>query len=215
MRASIEERAGDPLFRRDSLFRDDGQRITVYPRRGRLFLSSMLQFALLAGIGCVFTFLTIDNLLAWICFVLVACLLVWAFLATLYRLAIRKPSLVVGPDGIHDDGSLLGSGVGLIRWDEILAVYPTTISQSRVKRRYLVIMVTDFRAIRRRLPLLKRLAFFSNIYASFSRLLIMQTMLETPVDNLAQQIDQYVGSHAPPGWREGAQADGAPTPDDK
>src|SRR6185437_7911121 len=26
MRASIEERAGDPLFRRDSLFRDDGQR---------------------------------------------------------------------------------------------------------------------------------------------------------------------------------------------
>jgi hypothetical protein len=147
--------------------------------------------------------------------VLVACLLVWAFLATLYRLAIRKPSLVVGPDGIHDDGSLLGSGVGLIRWDEILAVYPTTISQSRVKRRYLVIMVTDFRALRRRLSFLKRLTLWSNIYARMSLLLIMQMMLETPVDDLTQQIVHYVEGHAPPGWREGAQADGAPTPDDK
>jgi len=43
----------------------------------------------------------------------------------------------------------------------------------------------------------------------------MQTMLETPVDDLAQQVDQYVESHAPPGWREGAQADGASTSDEQ
>lgn len=204
MHATGEELNGDPLFRRDALFRDDGQRITVYPRRRRLIISCILEAAILAGIACVFAFVRTDDPRLWIGLGLFACILIPVFLTTLYRTLIRKPTLVVGPDGILDDGSLLGSGVGLIRWDEILAVYPTTISSSGIKRRYLVIMVTDFRAIRRRLPLLKRLAFFSNIYASFSRLLIMQTMLETPVDDLAQQIDQYVEGHAPPGWREGA-----------
>jgi hypothetical protein len=48
-----------------------------------------------------------------------------------------------------------------------------------------------------------------------SQVLIMQMMLETPVDDLAQQIAHYVEGHAPPGWREGSQADGASTSDDK
>jgi len=50
-------------------------------------------------------------------------------LAHIYRLAIRKPSLVVGPDGIFDDGTLIWSGVGLLRWNEILAVTPDARKQ--------------------------------------------------------------------------------------
>jgi hypothetical protein len=75
-------------------------------------------------------------------------------------------------------------------------------------------MVADLPALRRRLPLLKRLA-LRNTFSGMSQLLIMQSMLETPVDDLAQQIDQYVGDHAPPGWREDAKADGASTSEEK
>ena len=38
MRAIGEEINGDPLFRREAHFRDDGQRIAVYPRRRRLVI---------------------------------------------------------------------------------------------------------------------------------------------------------------------------------
>ena len=136
------------------------------------------------------------------------CLLIPICLSTLYRLAIRKPSLVIGPDGIFDDGSLLWSGVGLIRWDKVLAVFPTTRSSGRVKQHFLDITVTDLPEIRRRLPLLKRLA-LSSTYSRMSQLLIGQSLLESPVDELAQQIDQYVEGHAPPGWRDRAAERGA------
>ena len=133
---------------------------------------------------------------------------------TLYRLVIRRPSLVVGPDGILDSGSFIWSGVGLVHWNEILAVYPATRTSGPVKNHFLDIMVSDLPAIRRRLPFLKRLS-LRNTFSGMSQLLIMQTMLETPVDDLAQQIAHYVEGHAPPGWREDAKADGASTSEEK
>lgn len=212
MRTTGEDLNGDPLFRRDVLFRDDGQRITVYPRQRRLILSCVIQAAILAGIGCVFAFVRTDDLGVWIGLGICACLLIIFFPVTLYRLVIRKPALVVGPDGILDSGSFIWSGVGLVHWNEILAVYPATRTSGWIKQHFLDIMVADLPAIRRRLPLLKRLA-LRNTFSGMSQLLIMQSMLETPVDDLAQQIDQYVGVHAPPGWREDAKADGASASD--
>lgn len=217
MRAAGEELNGDPLFRRDVLFRDDGQRITVYPRRRRLILMCVGQAAIVVGIACVFAFVRPNDPRVWIVWIwsgLCACLLIPILLATLNRTLICKPSLVVGPDGILDNGSLPGSGVGLIRWDEILAVYPTSRSSGPAKYHFFDIMVADLSTIRRRLPLLKRIA-LRTTYSRMSQILIMQTMLETPVDDLAQQIDQYVEGHAPPGWREGAQADDASTSDEQ
>jgi len=211
MRAAGEALNGDPLFRRDVLFRDDGQRITVYPRRRRLILSCVVQAAILAGIVCVFAFVRTSDPRIWISLGLLVCVLIPVFLATLYRLAIRKPSLVVGPDGILDSGTILWSGVGLLRWDEILAVYPTMRSSGWVKQHFLDIMVADLPTIRRRLPLLKRVALRST-FSGMSQLLVAQMMLETPVDDLAQQVDQYVESHAPPGWRDRAVEDDASTP---
>src|SRR5690349_7810334 len=151
----------------------------------------------------VFAFVRTADLRIWISLGLVACVLFPIFLATLYRLLIRKASLEIGPDGIFDSGSLLWSGVGLIRWDEILAVFPTTRSSGRVKQHFLDIMVTDLPEIRKRLPLLKRLA-LSSTYSRMSQVLIGQSLLATPVDDLAQQVDQYVATHAPPGWRDRA-----------
>jgi hypothetical protein len=213
-RAAGEELNGDPLFRHDVLFRDDGQRITVYPRRRQLILSCVMQTAILVGIGCVFAFVRADDLGVWIGLGIFACLLVIFFPVTLYRLVIRRPSLVVGPDGILDSGSFIWSGVGLVHWNEILAVYPATRTSGWLKQHFLDVMVADLPALRRRLPLLKRLA-LRNTFSGMSQLLIMQSMLETPVDDLAQQIDQYVGDHAPPGWREDAKADGASTSEEK
>lgn len=207
-RAAGEELNGDPLFR------DDGQRITVYPRQGRLILSCVMQAAILVGIGCVFAFVRTDDLGVWIGLGIFACLLIIFFPVTLYRLVIRRPSLVVGPDGILDSGSFIWSGVGLVHWNEILAVYPATRTSGWLKQHFLDIMVADLPAIRRRLPLLKRLA-LRNTFSGMSQLLIMQSMLETPVDDLAQQIDQYVGDHAPPRWREDAKADEASASEEK
>lgn len=217
VRAAGEELNGDPLFRHDVHFRDDGQRITVYPRRRRLVFMCVAQMTILAGIGCIFAFVRPDDVRVWSVLGLLGvlvCLLIPICLSTLYRLAIRKPSLVIGPDGIFDDGSLLWSGVGLIRWDKVLAVFPTTRSSGRVKQHFLDITVTDLPEIRRRLPLLKRLA-LSSTYSRMSQLLIGQSLLESPVDDLAQQITQYVEGHAPPGWREGAKADEASTPNEE
>lgn len=196
-----------------TLFRDDGQRITVYPRRRLLAFRCVVQAAVLAGVGCAFAFLRVGNLLLWIGLGSFGCLGGVIFLATLYRLVIRKPSLVVGPDGILDDGTLLWTGVGLIHWDKILAVFPSTRSAGWTKQHFLTIMVTDLPEIRRQLPLLKRLA-LSNTYSQMSQLLVGQSLLETPVADLAEAIDRYAEAHAPAGWRasvEEQEDDSAPT----
>lgn len=213
MRAVGEEVNGDPLFRREVLFRDDGQRIVVYPQRHRLIINCAMLVAILAAIGFASALRgSTDALVLWILLGLFACILIYGFLANLYRLVIRKASLVVGPDGILDDGSLIWSGVGLLRWDEILSVTPTTRSSGSVTYHYLDILVSDFPAIRRRLSLLKRFA-LRNTNSGMSQLLIPQWMLETPIDDLAAQIDQYVETHAPPGWRGIGTADDVPAPD--
>jgi hypothetical protein len=141
LRAAGEELNGDQPFHTAVLFRDDGVRITVYPRRWRLILIALLQTALLTGIGVAFAFIRVDELQQWLLWGLLgmlAGLLLAAFLATLTRLAIRCPSLVVGPDGLFDGGSLIASGVGLLRWDEILAAFPATRTSSWVTYHYLV-----------------------------------------------------------------------------
>jgi hypothetical protein len=216
MRAIGEELNGDPLFSTPTLFRDDGQRISVYPRRSRLLTAAVAQVALLAGIGWLFAYLSANDSPFWIAIGLLICApLLGVLLGTLFRLTIHRPALVVGPDGILDGGALVWSGVGLISWDEILSVTPSTRSAGWVKQHFLDIMVTDLPAIRRRLPLLKRLALF-NSYSGMSRVLISQLMLETPTDELASQIAEYVASHAPSGWRDdGAAVGESPLDDDR
>ena len=131
-----------------------------------------------------------------------ACLLFLPFLSSLYHLLIHTPTLVVGPDGIFDHGSLLVTGRGLLRWDEMLTVAPYTTSSGGVTNRYLLIVVPNGRAIRQRQLLWKRALMLLLGQVSPFQLTIWQGLLNVPATELARQIDHYVRTHAPPGWFE-------------
>jgi hypothetical protein len=191
------------LVHSNALFRDDGERMVVYPNRRWLLPQCAFQALLLAGLGGVLAFAPIHNPIVWWALWIFACVLMTVFLAVLYRLLIRKPTLIVGPDGILDNGSLLATGRGLLRWDEILTAIPhATTSSGFVTNRYLLIVVPDGRAIRKRQPLWKQLLILLLVQASPFRLTIWQGLLDVPADELATRIARYVQTHAPPGWVE-------------
>lgn len=187
-----------------ALFRDDGERVIVYPNRRRLLLQGIFQALLLVGVGGFLAFVPPRDtpFLRWSLWIF-AYLLLIVFLAGLYRLLIRRPTLIVGPDGMLDNGSLLVTGRGLLRWEEIHMVLPdVTTSAGFVTNRYLLIVAPNGRAIRQRQPLWKRMLMLLLVQVSPFRLTIWQGLLDVPVDALATQIDHYVQTHAPQGWIE-------------
>lgn len=191
------------LVRSNALFRDDGERIVVYPNRRRLLLQCPFQALPLAGLGAVLAFAPIHNPLVWWALGLGMCVLMTAFLALLYRLLIRMPTVIVGPDGILDNGSLMATGRGLLHWDEILTVRPyATTSSGLVTNRYLLIVVSNGRAIRKRLALWKRVLTLLLVQVSPFRLILWQGLLDVSAGELARRIERYVKTHAPPGWVE-------------
>src|SRR5262249_29125790 len=117
--------------------------------------------------------------------------------ALLFRVVARRPSLVVGPEGIRDGGSLLVTGVGLLRWQELLGVTTIARARGRVTVQHLGIRVTDIQAIRHRQPLGKRLASPLFGWRLPATIAIAPVLLDRPADALAQQITQYVQTHAP------------------
>lgn len=197
--AMREEANEDARNRGPVLFRDDGERITVYPNRRRLLLQCAVQALFLAIIAGVLVFVAIDNLLLLWALRLLAGLMAAVFLASLYRLVVWQPTLVVGPDGLFDHGSLIATGLGLIRWDDIMGVTAYATSTGRVTQHYLSILVGDARAIRRNQPLWKRIAlrFTTSSWLGFD---IWQGLLSVPANELAGQIRRYVETHAPPGY---------------
>jgi hypothetical protein len=119
--------------------------------------------------------------------------------ALLYRLLVRRPTLVVGPDGIVEHGSLYATGAGLLGWDEIWSVAPAYRSSGPFKQRVLSISVFDPRAVRQRMPLLKRAA--NTLLAPGSpSFVIVQDMLDEPVTDVSARIKCYVKTHAPEHW---------------
>ncbi|HEX9057194.1 MAG TPA: hypothetical protein VF818_06625, partial [Ktedonobacterales bacterium] len=207
LRAVDEEVNGGAPFRRDVLFRDDGERITVYPSRRKMLPRCALTVGVFAIFGGIFVAMIKDyrptrnaaEMIGPLAVGLLEGMLACALLAMLYRLAIRRPTLVVGPDGIVDHGSLIGTGVGLLRWHEILSVAPYVRSSSRFAPWYLNIVVTDAAAVRRRQPVWKWIP-VRVIKLSPWSFGIWEGLLSVPVDDLAGQIDGYVKTHAPPGW---------------
>lgn len=211
LRTLGEELNGDPHRGGDTLFRDDGERITVYPNRRSLFFQCVFQGAFLAVIGAIAWLMRPGNPLVQIAIIVLFVLLALSFLTMLTRLLIRRPTLVVGPDGISDHGSLFGAGTGLLRWDEILDVSPLVRPAGLVTHRYLAILVTDMRAIRKRQALWKRGALRFTALAP-STLTIWQGMLDVPIGDLVVRISDYAEAHAPPGWYERGKDDDQPQP---
>ncbi len=50
-------------------------------------------------------------------------------LFTLYRILVRKPSVIVNSDGIIDGCSLIAGGLGLMRWDDIEVLMPAAVQE--------------------------------------------------------------------------------------
>lgn len=66
------------------------------------------------------------------------------FVLVLYRLLRPDISLAITPDGIVDNCSLFALGVGLIRWENLLAVYPHHFRGSiYAKDNWIVLRVSD------------------------------------------------------------------------
>lgn len=211
LRALGDELNGNPHLRGGTLFRDDGARITVYPNRRSLLVQCAFQGTLLAVIGAIAWLMRGSVSIVLVAFCFVFALLALSFLAMLSRLLIRRPTLVVGPDGIFDHGSLFGTGTGLLRWDEILDVSPLVRPAGFVTHRYLALLVSDIRTIRTRQSLWKRGALRFTALAP-STLTIWQGMLDVPITDLVVRISDYAEAHAPPGWyaRDGEDDDRQP-----
>lgn len=201
--ARINAAKQDPVYGHSTaLFRDDGERIVTYPNRRNLLVRGAFQVLVLVAIGSALAFVPIDSPLVWWGLWILAGMILFVFLAGLYRLVIRTPTLVVGPDGILDQGSLLVTGRGLLRWEEIHKVFPFTMSSGIITNRFLVIVVPNGRAVRDRQPLWKRVLMHIVGLGGTFRLTIRQDVLDVPADTLATQITRYVQTHAPPGWIE-------------
>ena len=138
--------------------------IVVYPSRGRLLRYALLYvvgifafglflywsvigsypqtnnprgdwiFALAASLGVV------GRIGIGILSLAVALLLAVILVCTLYRILVRKPSIIVDADGITDGCSLIAGGVGLIRWDEIEIV---TVHTYNKRTRFVCVMPRD------------------------------------------------------------------------
>lgn len=194
----------------EGLFRDDGERITVYASRGGLLLRALTIVAALAlFVGSGLWALTIVPNVFWriVIAVFIGFLLCFGGLSTLLtliRTLMIGPTLIVNADGIRDNCSMIVTGRGLLRWNETLEVEEFTFSPNAViTYRFLDINVTDALTINRRQPLWKRvLGIFANHRQSVG-FRIPRPLLDRPIGELISEINHYINTHAPVGsWHK-------------
>jgi hypothetical protein len=113
-----------------------------------------------------------------------------ACMATMYRMFVPKPALIVSADGIYDACSYIFDGVGLIHWHEIRAVIPAEYPRSPVfsallsREPFLVIVTQDWQAFMGRLSAAQRLlqvVMRFVIWSPRSSINLPEFMLGTPV----------------------------------
>jgi len=116
--------------------------------------------------------------------------------ATLYwivRLARRRPSLQVTPDGIIDTSSAVG--VGLIRWNEIARMGLKTTKFQWSPSYYLTITPRDMKAI-----LARQTSPLTKLYDSIGDVIeIGQVYLPIKVSQLLTQIETYYRTYVAAG----------------
>jgi hypothetical protein len=180
-------------------FRDDGERFTVFQNRWTWLQSCLILAVEFAVVGVALRFVSVNGYVRTGAFAFMGILLLRILAFSKWLLA-RQATLVVGPDGISDRVT----GIGLIDWREILDVGTYAPPSRTLTPRYLKIVVADARAVRARRPYLTRMlkSFILPWSLSFviPSILISQDLLDTPVDELAGRIRQYVETHAPEGW---------------
>lgn len=203
------------IVRLEALFREDGERIMVYANRGKLLRRLIVQVVVLGGFACllVVTVRYGENIpsvgLITICFGLILAMGAISMLLAFARLFMSAPTLTINADGIIDSGSMMVTGRGLVRWNEILGVREHTVDLKTVawRDRYsmslvngsLDINLTDFRAVLRRQPVWKRALTSVGGGKQILGLRIVPALLDRPAATLISEIQDYIKRHAPPG----------------
>ena len=199
----------------EGLFREDGERIVVYVNRGALLRRLALQAAAVAVLAALVIWLHEINTddprpaLAALVFGIVVVYGSIVIVLSIVRMAARTPTLIINADGIVDNGSLLVTGRGLLRWNEILGVREYSIDLSKVPWRLrmayrkmigsLEIDLADYPAVRVRQPLWKHaLATFASGGKQPLGLRILPSLLDRPAAELVAQVNEYIKRHAPP-----------------
>lgn len=198
------------ITRTDMLFTDDGVRILVYPDRMRLLIYAAFMITITVVFAVGFHWATTSDTPQWLSLGL-GLLFVTCGLASglpVIRFFMRTPSLVIGPDGILDNATVVVTGRGLLRWDEILAVLPVDSKRGLgVAYHYLVIVIADVDAVRQRQALWKVLLGFVAPRPWPSSVAIFRALLDRPPEALADEIVRYAVEHAPNGWHSPLIAD--------
>ncbi len=206
-RTTTALRAVGEQMRSDALFRDDGERIIVNVDRGRLLRRIMLQFVFILACGAGFDWAltaSANLLVLWAVGVLLGLFVLFTLL-NISRLLMRSPTLVIGPDGLLDNATLIVTGCGLLRWDEIVAVLDYTYKPGKLNaiQHMLGIIVTDAAAVRKRQPTLKRALAVLGLgkLAGASMIVVTRPLLDRSPTTVANEIERYVRLHAPRGWQ--------------
>jgi hypothetical protein len=205
----------------DYLFRDDGQRIVVHADKLRVLRQLTMTTVLLAVTvaGFKWAFDTSQNWILLICLALFGALFVMTEVAWAVRLVRKDPTLVIGPNGLLDNASMIAYGRGLIQWDEIVNVFVyDQKAQLGITYHYLTLLVTDMTVLRNRMPRWKRMLGAGNA-TNMGMVRISRSVLDREPAALAAEIKRYVAEHAPKGWRSPLiesvdEGEGEPTPAD-
>jgi hypothetical protein len=116
-------------------------------------------------------------------------LLVVVLVCTIYRILVRKPSVIVDSDGITDDCSLIAGGIGLIRWEEIEIVMVYDYSK---RAKFLCVMPRDaaaFLRLRQNNPIVR--LFRRSITLSLPRgINLPEWLFSGSVDDLVAEIER-------------------------
>ncbi len=183
---------------------DESQRIAVYPDRARLLRYAALYFALaplMAFGGVIFlsaafppynraqpvvTALGVSlGAIVGAIGLLSGAFLGALFLLTFYRLLVPKPSLVVTEAGILDNCSLIGGGLGLLRWSEIEAIIPTVYRRGMA---FVALYPCDAAAtLARRGPLARLFLRILNVTLP-GAISLPEWLLSMPVEEVCQRI---------------------------
>jgi hypothetical protein len=196
LRARDEATAPPPVR-----FREDGERIVVYPSRWRLARHAVYAGMLALQAGVLIYLLQGFGPVVVVGLGFLAAFGLIHFLDYLPRLLWRWPALIVNSDGITDRASAGVTGVGLIPWHELESV----VDAGRAPRgsyAELAISPISRSRLERRLPLLKRLflGLHSALTLNFGPIYISSLFLTDPPAQIARRIASYVESHAPAGY---------------
>lgn len=118
-----------------------------------------------------------------------ALLLVVLLVCTIYRILIRKPSVIADSEGITDGCSLIAGGLGLIRWDEIEIVM---VYDYNKRTKFLCVMPRDaaaFLSLRQNNPVVR--LFRRSITLSLPRgINLPEWLFSGSVDDLVAEIER-------------------------